>query len=110
MTQLGKRRATLMSVGDRSPMAVLLVEQDGDRRTEISIPISQEKADELRPRIFNMLEVELSARWVEKESTDCAQCENPFIRPSHEGSARCRNRKSIASGGTVAHCTCNACF
>jgi hypothetical protein len=31
--------------------------------------------------------------------------------PRHDGSPLCRNAlKSIAAGGTVAHCTCNACF
>ena len=39
----------------------------------------------------------------------CAAYKGAF-GPSHKGSGMCRMGTSIAAGGTVAHCTCNACF
>lgn len=43
------------------------------------------------------------------KENSCPQCE-AGTPVSHNGSPLCRMRKSIASGGTVAHCTCSACF
>jgi hypothetical protein len=42
----------------------------------------------------------------------CGPCDlNDPNGPAHNGSILCRNaKKSIAAGGNVAHCTCNACF
>ena len=38
----------------------------------------------------------------------CSGCTGGF-GPSHEGSTRCESG-SIASGGHIAHCTCDTCF
>ena len=44
------------------------------------------------------------------------ECQNPVCQtgefgPSHDGGTNCRNAsKSIASGGTASHCTCDWCF
>ena len=39
----------------------------------------------------------------------CEMCKNKGMRPTHDGSPRCESG-SIASGGTVEHCTCDVCF
>ncbi len=40
----------------------------------------------------------------------CVTCAERWdFRPSHWGSLSCQSG-SIASGGTHAHCTCDACF
>ena len=47
------------------------------------------------------------------EKSTCKDCERyreMGYGPSYDGSRSCRMSKSIASGGTTAHCTCNACF
>lgn len=41
-------------------------------------------------------------------AVECPGC-GPGFRPSHDGSPRCESG-SLASGGTHAHCTCDACF
>jgi len=45
---------------------------------------------------------------------DCPDCSRFTVynraHPSHRGSPRCRVKRSIASGGTTPHCTCEACF
>lgn len=43
------------------------------------------------------------------EPKDCAECQDRTNPVSHKGSRVCRCG-SIASGGTTAHCTCDACF
>lgn len=38
-------------------------------------------------------------------------CQTGEFGPSHDGGTNCANSwKSIASGGTCAHCTCDRCF
>jgi hypothetical protein len=40
----------------------------------------------------------------------CVHCESPgTFKPSHMGIVSCRSG-SLASGGTMAHCTCDSCF
>lgn len=46
-------------------------------------------------------------------ASPCAMCNrvaDAGFGPSHNGSRMCRMGVSIASGGNVAHCTCNGCF
>jgi len=112
MRTLGTAKATLMDVGSRYPRVTLLVAQHGDRHVEISFPVTEEKADELRPLIFQTLTLEISGSVLDEPLAhpDCPDCQSPFVRSTHEGSPKCRNRTSIAAGGTKAHCTCVACF
>jgi len=45
------------------------------------------------------------------EPETCETCKNRTSwTPSHNGSTKCRMGASLASGGTIAHCTCAACF
>jgi hypothetical protein len=39
----------------------------------------------------------------------CRRCRDPTDPTSHMGSASCRSR-SLASGGSRSHCTCDTCF
>jgi hypothetical protein len=47
----------------------------------------------------------------EAERAVCPECiaNKGKMHPSHHGSSMCESG-SIASGGTRAHCSCNACF
>lgn len=41
--------------------------------------------------------------------TRCPGCQVHSMYPHHQGNPSCQSG-SLASGGTVTHCTCDACF
>lgn len=109
MAPIGKARAMLMNLGSRYPKATFLVDQ-GSSRVEFSVPITAAQARELSSKLYHEVDLEIVAHWITGTVSDCEKCTDVAFLPSHDGSAKCRTKKSIASGGTESHCTCNACF
>ena len=51
----------------------------------------------------------ISAYYLNRDCKACLTLAKGHVGPSHDGLLSCRSG-SIASGGTKAHCTCDACF
>ena len=75
-----------------------------------TFPSADEAAEWLRAQGYGDIRKLKDARI---KLTICGQClTNTLLRcgPLHEGYPWCRMGDSIASGGTVDHCTCAGCF
>jgi hypothetical protein len=95
----------LWDIQDRSEEAAIRLVREVGKYDMRKIRTAQVRVDGITHR-FDRSELEEA----DKSEAKCRTCLSPdFIKPSHNGSARCQSG-SIASGGKNAHCTCDVCF
>ncbi len=58
---------------------------------------------------YDMASKVLTTSGVQFGEPDCRACESPDNPVGHFGNVSCQSR-SLASGGTRKHCTCDGCF
>lgn len=83
---------------------ILHFDEGGGAHTGLTFPEAKDRALAYgtRTHITNLAGIEW---W----NSECPGCQHTGMYPSHHGSRNCESG-ALAAGGTVAHCTCDACW